>query len=246
MSVFVYKVTNQINGKFYIGVHDGSIDDNYWGSGKAIKAAIAKYGIDSFTKEIIKECSSKEEAYSLEKELVTPVLIESKMCYNLNVGGKGGWYHVDKRGDNNPMKNPITAKKVSDGIKASMTNEERAKRSERMKKMRADGTITKPKGWNHTEESKQKMRDALIGKPSKRKGVPQSKPDSEETRKNKSLGALRRMENGFDMGALTRGKTYAMKDKVCPHCGTEGKGGNMSRYHFDNCKKKGQDGHSAN
>ena len=27
-----------------------------------------------------------------------------------------------------------------------------------------------------------------------------------------------------------------MKTKKCPHCGKEGKGPNMSRYHFDNCK----------
>jgi predicted GIY-YIG superfamily endonuclease/predicted Zn-ribbon and HTH transcriptional regulator len=32
------------------------------------------------------------------------------------------------------------------------------------------------------------------------------------------------------------GKKLNMKPKVCPHCGTEGKGGNMTRYHFDNCK----------
>lgn len=28
-----------------------------------------------------------------------------------------------------------------------------------------------------------------------------------------------------------------LKLKKCPHCGTEGKGGNMTRYHFNNCKK---------
>lgn len=26
--------------------------------------------------------------------------------------------------------------------------------------------------------------------------------------------------------------------KTCPYCGLEGKGGNMTRYHFDNCKIK--------
>ena len=24
----------------------------------------------------------------------------------------------------------------------------------------------------------------------------------------------------------------------CPHCGLEGKGANMTRYHFDNCKQR--------
>lgn len=26
--------------------------------------------------------------------------------------------------------------------------------------------------------------------------------------------------------------------RTCPHCGKEGAGGNMGRYHFDNCKSK--------
>lgn len=29
-----------------------------------------------------------------------------------------------------------------------------------------------------------------------------------------------------------------LKLKKCPHCGAEGKGGNMSRYHFNGCKHK--------
>lgn len=32
-------------------------------------------------------------------------------------------------------------------------------------------------------------------------------------------------------------KKRSMKIKTCPHCGYEGSGGNMSRYHFDNCKR---------
>ena len=31
------------------------------------------------------------------------------------------------------------------------------------------------------------------------------------------------------------------KIKKCPHCGKEGSGGNMTRYHFDNCKYRGVD-----
>lgn len=32
-------------------------------------------------------------------------------------------------------------------------------------------------------------------------------------------------------------KTIELKEKTCPHCGLTGKGGNMARYHFDNCKQ---------
>ena len=27
--------------------------------------------------------------------------------------------------------------------------------------------------------------------------------------------------------------------RICIHCGKEGRGSNMTRYHFDNCKRKG-------
>jgi hypothetical protein len=26
--------------------------------------------------------------------------------------------------------------------------------------------------------------------------------------------------------------------RICPWCGKEGSGGNMTKYHFDNCKNK--------
>lgn len=245
MSVFVYKITNNVNGKFYIGVHEGEVDDDYMGSGKAIKAAIKKYGLDNFTKEVVQICESKEAAYQLEKEIVTPELIESRQSYNLNTGGKGGWYHVDLSGDKNPMKRPEVAAKVSESIKKSITEEERKARSERMKKMRADGTVTKPKGWTHSEESKQKMSASRTGQEPWNKGVT-GYSETALSKANKSDAAKKRIANGFDMGALGRGKKYNMTEKVCPHCGIIGKGGNMTRFHFDNCKNKEQNGHTTN
>lgn len=66
----VYKITNKLNEKYYIGVHKTDNPyDNYMGSGKAIKNAIEKYGVENFTKEILLVTQTKEEAYSLEKDL---------------------------------------------------------------------------------------------------------------------------------------------------------------------------------
>jgi group I intron endonuclease len=51
---YVYLITNIINGKKYIGSSRKSqIDENYYGSGKAIKDALKKYGKNSFTRDIL-------------------------------------------------------------------------------------------------------------------------------------------------------------------------------------------------
>ena len=52
---FIYLTTNLINGKQYIGSHDGTIDDGYLGSGIAIKLAIKKYGKKKFQKRNFKK-----------------------------------------------------------------------------------------------------------------------------------------------------------------------------------------------
>ena len=91
----LYQTTNKINGKFYIGVHQTSdINDGYLGSGSLLKAAIVKYGIENFQREILHIFKTKKEAYQKEKELVTGELVKNKKCYNIKEGGRGGFDHI--------------------------------------------------------------------------------------------------------------------------------------------------------
>lgn len=86
---YFYKITNNINGKYYYGVHNtNNLDDGYMGSGKLLKKAYIKYGINSFTKEILKEFDTMEEAFEYERKIVNEEMIARDDCYNIQIGGK--------------------------------------------------------------------------------------------------------------------------------------------------------------
>jgi|TARA_B110000971_G_C19921434_1_gene459382 hypothetical protein len=85
----IYKTTNTINNKYYIGVHNGN-DKWYKGSGTALKRAIKLHGGENFVTETLEECTTEQEAFVREAELVTEELVKDRNCYNIKLGGKGG------------------------------------------------------------------------------------------------------------------------------------------------------------
>jgi hypothetical protein len=87
----IYRTTNLVNGKFYIGKHQTfNANDSYFGSGKALRAAIKKYGKESFKKEVLFIFATEAEMNLKELEIVTEDFIQSDDNYNLGVGGEGG------------------------------------------------------------------------------------------------------------------------------------------------------------
>jgi len=88
----VYKITNNINNKIYIGVHKTTNpNDSYLGSGIAIKSAIQKYSTESFSKSILFEYDNKKDAYLKESQIVTNSFIKQSNNYNIKIGGYGGY-----------------------------------------------------------------------------------------------------------------------------------------------------------
>lgn len=90
---YIYKITNLINGKAYIGQHDGS-KGHYYASGAALKNAVKKYGKNSFNREIlVKGLFNAELLDLLEQEAIekhqTFAPKYPNKGYNLTVGGGG-------------------------------------------------------------------------------------------------------------------------------------------------------------
>jgi group I intron endonuclease len=85
----IYKTTNKITGKFYIG-KDEYNNPEYLGSGKLINLSIKKYGRENFIKEIIESCINEEEHKKREKFWINELECLSPMGYNIAKGSFGG------------------------------------------------------------------------------------------------------------------------------------------------------------
>lgn len=155
MFYLIYKITNLINGKIYIGQHQTeNQNDEYMGSGCLISKAIKKYGKENFKKEILYYCNSKEEMNQKEKEIVNEEFVKRKDTYNLVEGGSGG---------------------ASAGMLGAIALKNRLKIDENLKKQFRENGLKRIKklleccrnyhkehngsflGKHHTEETKQKI-----------------------------------------------------------------------------------------
>ena len=89
---YIYKFTNTVNGKIYVGKHKYSkpeLDKNYLTSGILINKAIQKYGLEKFRHEIICICDSLEELNNKEIYYISLLECMSPNGYNLTHGGDG-------------------------------------------------------------------------------------------------------------------------------------------------------------
>lgn len=160
----VYRITNLINGKIYVGKHQtDNINDGYLGSGIRIRHAMKKYGYENFKKEILFECSSKNEMDAKEAEIVNEDFLNRNDTYNLKIGGDGGFDFINSNGINNKANNFILGNKawrkiMSDNPSIRVEIAKRSKESHRLhpeKYPRINPFAFKNK--HHTKETKQKI-----------------------------------------------------------------------------------------
>lgn len=210
MYYYVYRITNKIDGKFYIGVHKTTnLNDGYMGSGVILKRAISTYGQQNFHKEILEFFDSYEDALEREFQLVDEEFLLREDTYNIRRGGTGGFDYINKNGLNYLSNNKLFAdqnyfygKKHSDETKRKIANK----------------TSYYKKGISLTEAHKNQISESLTGK-----------EFTQERKDNISKSK---------QGKPAHNKGVPAEKWKCPHCGKEGGGtSNKLRWHFDNCKE---------
>ena len=184
---YIYKITNKINGKTYIGQHKyKDLNDSYMGSGKLIRLAQKKYGIENFAKEIIySNIQFKETADDVERFAIAKERAIGKAEYNIADGGGGCGRHSEE-----------TRKKLSESHKGQPA----------WNKGKKLGPVT--------EEHKRKLSESHKGQPAWNKGIPCSeehKKKLSEVNKGKKLGPMTE-ETKKKMSEAKKGKHWKLVD----------------------------------
>lgn len=187
----IYKITNLVNGKIYIGYTGQTVDERYREHliesrrrpRLELHRAIKKYGIESFTVECVYQSLSKEHILDMETHFIK---YYSSHCedghgYNMNYGGQGGNIKTaaqrlelsKKMKINNPSKNPETRKKISKGVLSAHrrgvynSSEKYVKAFEANKQRFADNNPGKNKSPETLEKISLSQKERYLTDPSK-------------------------------------------------------------------------------
>jgi hypothetical protein len=214
MTIYLYVKTHNKTGLKYLGQTTSKDPHNYRGSGTYWKLHIKKHGYEVTTK-IVKECSSIEDIryWGLYYSNLWNV-VESREWANLkeetgDARGKLSKKSREKIGKAGLGRVPWNkGKSYSNPARREITHSKETRKilSEKLK-----GRVAWNKNIPISEETKEKLRRANIGKTL-----------SEETK--------------IKISKANKGKHNAKA--ICPHCNKEGQETAMKRWHFNNCKNK--------
>ena len=185
---YVYKITNTVNGKAYIGIsiHEPEkrrIRDHLSGYGNRIIAkAVKKYGKDAFTYEILEANVFDEFLPELEVFYIEKFNTVAPHGYNLTSGGDHGIPSEETRqkmsealkGEKHPLygkrHSAETRQKMSESAKGRKNSEEHRRKMSEAQKGKKHSAETRrkisesAKGKKHSAETRQKMSESAKGK----------------------------------------------------------------------------------
>ena len=240
----IYLARNLVNGKVYVGYdsswpkrkHEHQYHSQHTDSNKMFYNAIRKYGWDNFEWSVIYQSEDAEHTLKvMENHFIEQyrsyIHYPDSNGYNMTLGGEGTIGAVQT---------PETRRKISEALKGKTKGrpkrpftEEHKQNMSKAKKGSVPWNKDKPGSqvpWNkgktgiHTPENLQKLRAVATGRCIGKFWY----NDGEKSYHIFPEHALQHYVKG-------RIKKPAV---TCPHCGKVGKGSNMTRFHFDNCKFK--------
>jgi group I intron endonuclease len=209
----IYKITNKINGKVYIG-YDSSypkrIKQHYNASKRNVEGPlyedIRKYGWNNFTKEAIYHSWNKEYCLNnMENHFI--VEYDSVICgYNRTLGGDGTLNSPRPKSEEWRKKHSIRMKTNNPRKGYSFSENEKLEHSLKMKEYYV----------NNSDKILYGEKNGMFGK-----------KHTEEWKKQHSL----------KMKMNTNSVKSMQEKRPCKHCGKITTLGNLSRWHNENCSK---------
>jgi hypothetical protein len=233
--MIIYKATNKVNGKSYIGQTIRNLDKRkkshisvaYNNPQFAFHHAIIKYGEENFKWEVLCKCKDIDKLNKKEKYYIKEYKTFGKIGYNMTTGGEGF------------IMSPEAIEKISGknhhfyGLKGK-DNPNYGKLSGKNNPMYGVKGESHPRfGIPHDNKTMQKM--SKLAK--ERFSVPENNPMYGKRGKDCPNYGNRHTDETKNM--LREQKLGIPRKKLkCPHCDKIGGDGNMQRWHFDNCKFK--------
>lgn len=138
----VYKITNKVTNKVYIGITNqgsGARYRHHWyesriGEPSPIHRSMAKYGEENFTLEIIDFADTYDELKEKEKYWIKQYnSIDRTIGYNLTEGGDGTFGRKHSEETKEKIRQKALGRKLSDETKKKMSDIRRGKCSDKQK-----------------------------------------------------------------------------------------------------------------